>query len=125
MVKLADEYSIALQATIDDSSLSSLQTEINNLSTKLKPIKLEINTSNVESKIKNIKTQIEALSKIKINLGAGTQKNGFANVSQTTAAYKELLSIANQIDKLTLKAGGMKSSGVAGLFHVPVDGRED
>ena len=118
---MADEYSIALQATIDDGSLSSLQTEINNLSTKLKPIKLEINTSNVESKIKNIKTQIEALSKIKINLGAGTQKNGFANVSQTTAAYKELLSIANQIDKLTLKAGGMKSSGVAGLDTAKIE----
>jgi len=122
---LADEYSIALQATIDDSSLSSLQTEINNLSTKLKPIKLEINTSNVESKIKNIKTQIEALSKIKINLGAGTQKNGFANVSQTTAAYKELLSIANQIDKLTLKAGGMKSSGVAGLDTAKIEEVQD
>lgn len=115
MVKLADEYKIALQATIDNGSISTLQNEVNALSAKIKPIELKINTSNVESKIKNIKSQIEALSKIKINLGAGITKNGSASVSQTTAAYKELLSIANQIDRLTLKAGGMKSSGVAGL----------
>ena len=111
MVKLADEYSIALQATIDDGSLSSLQTEINNLSTKLKPIKLEINTSNVESKIKNIKTQIESLSKMTINLGQGRGSGNTSNISKETAAYKELLSIANQIDKLSLKTGGMKFNG--------------
>lgn len=108
---MADEYSIALQATIDDGSLSSLQTEINNLSTKLKPIKLEINTSNVESKIKNIKTQIESLSKMTINLGQGRGSGNISNISKETAAYKELLSIANQIDKLSLKTGGMKFNG--------------
>lgn len=121
MVKLADEYKIALQATIDDASIPNLQSEVDNLSSKIKPIELKINTSNVESRLKNIKTQIEELSKIKINLGAGANKNGSTAINQVTAAYKELLSIASQIDRLTLKAGGMKSSGVAGLDTAKIE----
>ena len=112
---MADEYLVALQATIDDSSISNLNTKIDGLANKLNPIELKINTSNVESKIKDIRKQIEDLSKIKIDLGQGNIKGGTATVNQQTKAMKELLSIANQIDKLTLKAGGMKSSGVAGL----------
>ena len=118
---MADEYKIALQATIDDASILNLQSEVDNLSSKIKPIELKINTSNVESRLKNIKTQIEELSKIKINLGAGANKNGSTAINQATAAYKELLSIASQIDRLTLKAGGMKSSGVAGLDTAKIE----
>ena len=112
---MADEYLVALQATIDDNSISNLNTKIDGLANKLNPIELKINTSNVESKIKDIRKQIEDLSKIKIDLGQGKTKGGTATINQQTRAMKELLSIANQIDKLTLKAGGMKSSGVAGL----------
>ena len=41
MVKLADEYKIALQATIDDASIPNLQSEVDNLSSKIKPIELK------------------------------------------------------------------------------------
>lgn len=113
MVKLADEYSIALQAVIDPNS-TSLQTSIENLSKTLKPIELKINTSNVESKLKSIKTQIESLSKMTINLGQGRGRGGVSStsVSQQTQAYRELLSVVSQIDRVNMKTSGMKANGI-------------
>lgn len=108
-----EDYKIALEAIIDESSLLGLQSQINKAN--IKPIPIRLDTKVIDSQIETIRSQIESLSKIKINFGTGITKNGSASVSQTTAAYRELLSIANQIDRLTLKAGGMKSSGVAGL----------
>lgn len=113
VVKLADEYSIALQAVIDPNS-TSLQTSIENLSKTLKPIELKINTSNVESKLKSIKTQIESLSKMTINLGQGRGRGGVSStsVSQQTQAYRELLSVVSQIDRISMKTSGMKANGL-------------
>lgn len=108
-----EDYKIALEAIIDESSLLGLQSQINKAN--IKPIPIRLDTKVIDSQIETIRSQIESLSKIKINFGTGITKNGSASVSQTTAAYRELLSIANQIDRLTLKAGGMKFSGVAGL----------
>lgn len=113
MVKLANEYSIALEAVIDPSS-TTLQTSVENLSKTLKPIELKINTSNVESKLKSIKTQIESLSKMTINLGQGRGRGGVSStsVSQQTQAYRELLSVVSQIDRVNMKTSGMKANGI-------------
>ena len=113
MVKLADEYKIALEAVIDPSS-TTLQTSVENLSKTLKPIELKINTSNVESKLKSIKTQIESLSKMTINLGQGRGRGGVSStsVSQQTQAYRELLSVVSQIDRISMKTSGMKANGL-------------
>lgn len=107
---MSEEYKISLGAVLDDSALSSLQSQINGM--KLEPIKLKINSTEVESKINNIKKQIQDLSNIKINLGAGKPSKGNTSIKQETAAYKQLLSIASQLDKLTLKTGGLKVSGL-------------
>lgn len=107
---MSEEYKISLGAVLDDSALSSLQSQINGM--KLEPIKLQINSKAVDDKIANIKQQIQELSEITINLGAGKPIKGNASIKQETAAYKQLLSIASQIDKLTLKTGGMKASGL-------------
>lgn len=107
---MSEEYKISLGAVLDDSALSSLQSQINGM--KLEPIKLQINSKAVDDKIANIRQQIQELSKITINLGAGKPIKGNASIKQETAAYKQLLSIASQIDKLTLKTGGMKASGL-------------
>lgn len=107
---MSEEYKISLGAVLDDSALSSLQSQINGM--KLEPIKLQINSKAVDDKIANIKQQIQELSKITINLGAGKSPTGNATIKQQTVAYKQLLSIASQIDKLTLKTGGMKIAGL-------------
>lgn len=104
-----EEYKISLGVQIDESSLSGIQGQINGL--KLQPIKIRLDTSTVESQINSIKSKIEALKNIKIDFGVGRSRNGIASISQETAAYKQLLSVASQLDKLTLKTGGMKVAG--------------
>lgn len=107
---ILEEYRIALSAQLDESALSNIQSQIKGLN--VQPIKIKLDTSTVDSQIKNIQSQIKGLSNIKINIGTGGSSNGSVSfVKQETAAYKELLSIANQIDKLTLKTGSLKTAG--------------
>ena len=105
-----EEYKIALTAVIDPASLTNLQTQIKNAN--IQPIEIKLNTTIIDNQIKSIRSQIEALKNIKIDLGAGKTSNSSASISQTTAAYKQLISVANQLDKLTLKTGGMKIAGI-------------
>ena len=111
---MADEYKISLSATLDEGSLSSLQSQINGLN--INPITIKINDENIKSQINNLRKQIQSLGNIKINLGGSSVSNGGVkkNVSDITAAYNDLIKLQSRINSIRLTISGLDSTKNAG-----------
>ena len=103
------EYKISLGVDVDTSGI---QEQINSdVRSKIKPIKIDIDLNHTNKQIDTIKSQIQSLNKIKVNLGAGSGKNGIkGSVNDMNWAYRQMLDIQKKANSLSLKINGLDTS---------------
>lgn len=113
--EIKNTKSTPIEMTVDTKSILSEISTVNKkikTITEPKSIKLTLNADNVDSQLNSIENKIRNLSNVKINLsGAGLNENGCRNsqnnINEVTAAYKELMNLAKQMNTLELKIGGL------------------
>lgn len=107
---MADSFKIELGVELEQGSLASVQSQINNIQPN--PIQLQMNTTNVQNQLNNIRQQIQALGNITINLGGGNNRGIGNQVSALQRAYRELYNMSKQISSMELKVGKLNISGI-------------
>ena len=76
------EFKISVSAELNPSSLQTLKSQISNLSTKDTTIKLNLDQK-IFSDLSKVKTQLEEISKMKINIGGSSGSSGGISKSVT------------------------------------------
>ena len=113
---MAENWNIGLGLELKSDALTSVQKQIDSIGNSVKPIKLNVDVSQVQKQLNSIKSQIQGISKIKIDLGGTTSSGG----SKTVAAAKELQSLKKEITEFTAmqkKIGNLKLK-ISGLENL-------
>lgn len=87
---------------------NSLRSQINTLTATPVRINVQLNDADVLRRVNNIRQQIQNLSNIRINLGAGGRGVGGARqANEVTQAYNELMRIVNEVNSKRIQLSGL------------------
>lgn len=111
------EYKIALGVDFStgDIELDNIKSKIDSLSSNVKSVKIKLDISNVRSQIDSLRKQIESLGNVRINVGTnnlfGNSQGDIKIIKEQNQAFRELYTIAKQMDNLELKLGRLQGNG--------------
>lgn len=112
---MAEEFRISIGAELNANSLSSVQSQLQNLTNNTYRARIDLDTSRVQSQLNSIRRQINNLSRVKITLNGGSVGGSGGggltnNINQMQWAFKQMLSLQKEIGNTKIKIGGISNT---------------